>query len=228
VAKGNQAEMEKKKKVLNKIVNPRSDIKLIHGDYALTFKPDGSVRYPFGWPENNWFLCKFLIQGTAHYPFWKLRQGRVYRESRVQGLPLWPLVIPEGVGLAYGYIPALTVNNPNNEGDVDAGFVLRITAARGPVTNPKVLNRKSQEFIEVIVSLGMGDDLEISTAPSEKYIKLFIEGHEIDIFNQATKQSTYGMTLHPGVNDLSVTAVGNAANMDYFISLSPSFLEVQR
>lgn len=229
VIASSRKEMSERKAVLNKLILPRAELGLTYGKYILSFRADRSVIYSTEWAENNQLLCKFLIQGTAHMPLWRLRSGRVFQESRLQGVPMFPLIIPSGRGKPYGVVPAFSVNNVFNEGDVAAGFTLRIKAARGAVTNPKVLNKKTQDFVEIIAGMSMGDELEICTVPGSQGVRLFTfaDNVEIDMFGAVTFASRMSTSLNVGENDFALTAANGFENMDAVISFSPLWLEVQ-
>lgn len=219
--------MAERKNMLNRLINPRHDLKLYYDDYVMIVRPDSSVKYSIDKYENGKALCKFLIQATAYLPLWQLKNSKIYQESKVTPVPLFPLRIPKRKGIAFGYIPAISIANVPNPGDVETGFVIRFTASSGKVTNPKITNNKTGKYIEVIVEMNPGDVVEVSTVPGSKYAKLTRSEIETDIFKAVTKRSSMDMTLNVGINDISVTAAGNASNMSGKIIFTPMWLEVQ-
>ena len=225
----NEAEMETRKTYLNRFFNPRQQISVQYDDtFELFFHPNSSVQYATNKYDNRAAICKWMIQGTAHYPFWRLIDAVVIRTSEPMGVPLFPMIIPATTGRVWGIIHKESAHNANNFGDVDIGFVIQIIAKHGPVTNPKITNNKTGEFIELIVSLNMGDMVEISTETGNKFIKLIKEGVEADIFTVMTKTSTASMVLNPGENNYSISAAGNASNIAPIFKYKPAFIEVQR
>jgi len=221
------AQMKERKEFLNKFFNPRQEISIYYNEYALIVRPDASIKYSTEKYENRTVLCKWIAQCTAFNPLWRLKHAKVYREARTVGVPIFPLIIPEQRGFSFGYMPATSVTNVPNFGDVDAGFVLRFIAEEGQVINPKIVDNKTQKYIEIIVDMNIGDIVEISTMPGDKYAKLIKGQSEIDIFKSVTKQSSMDMALSVGVNDLTINAVENAVNLATSISFSPEWLEVQ-
>lgn len=220
-------QMPEKKSALNRLVNPRHDLKIYYNDYVLVARPDSSVKYSVDKYENGKILCKFLIQASAFMPLWQLKIPKVYQESKITPAPLFPLAIPQNKGVAFGYIPAISIANVPNPGDVEAGFVIRFTAVSGKVTNPKITNNKTGRHIEAVIEMEQGDAVEISTASGSKSAKLIRGGVETDIFKAITKKSAMDMTLSVGINDISVTAAGNASNLSGKISFIPMWMEVQ-
>ena len=221
------AEMAEYKRVLNRVINPKDDLTLIYGDYKITARPDASVQYSTDKYERTRLFCKFLISLTAYNPLWSSRRAKVYRESSMIPVPLFPLKIPMRRGIAFGYIPAVSINNIDNIGDVDAGFVITFTATEGPVINPYITNNKTGKTIEIIIDMDLGDQVEVATLSGDKHVTFRRGGQTIDLFKAVTKRSSMDLTLGTGVNDLSISARKNAANMTAAVVFSPEYLEVQ-
>lgn len=221
------AQMKEKKDKLNHLINPRHDLKLFYDDYVLIVRPDSSVKYSTDKYDNGSTLCKFLISATAYMPLWQLKSSKVYRESKITPVPLFPLKIPADKGIAFGYIPAISIANVPNPGDVEVGFVISFTAFSGQVSNPKITNNKTGKHIEIVIDMNPGDVVEISTVSGSKAAKLIRGGAETDIFKSITKKSAMDMTLNVGINDISLTAADNASSMSGKIFFTPMWLEVQ-
>lgn len=219
--------MAEKKNMLNRLINPRHNLKLYYDNYVMIVRPDSSVRYSTDKYDNGKTFCKFLISATAYMPLWQLKGSKIYQESKVTPVPLFPLKIPAGKGIAFGYIPAISIANVPNPGDVEVGFMIRFTASSGQVTNPRITNNKTGKHIDIIIDMNQGDVVEISTVPGSKSAKLIRGSAETDIFKAITKKSAMDMTLNVGVNDISITAAGNVSNMSGKIFFTPMWLEVQ-
>lgn len=221
-----KAVMEERKRALKKMFNPQDFITAYFKDYALIFKPTQTVKDSTDPKENTDRYYRFSITGIAYDPLWRLKKSDVVRESATIAVPLFPLVIPAGKGFAFGYIPAVSVNNVLNEGDVEVGFVLRMTATGGTVNNPKIIDNKTGDFIEVAIEMTKDDVVELSTENGKKYAKLIRGEAETDIFKNVTTASTMSLKLHKGINDITITSAGNSSNMTSIITFSPQWLEV--
>lgn len=220
-------EMEQKKPLLNKLVNPRHEILVTTGNYTITIRPDTSIQYGTGYKDNNDYLCKFLIQGTAFNPLFKLKKNSIVYESSVKPISLFPLRISESKGISFGYVPAISIKNIINDGDVETGFIVRFKAKEGNAKNPRLTNNLTGKFIETIVDMVLGDEVVVSTLSGNKYAKLIRGEQEVDIFPSISKASSLDLTLNIGMNDMSAAAAGNSENMNTSIEFSPMFLEVQ-
>lgn len=225
----NQENMELKKRNLNRFINPLQEIQLDYDRYSINFKPDKSIEYNSqDSSENCDVLCRFLISGTAAIPLFRLTSEDVYRDTAIQSVPLFPWISPINKGFVFGIMSEYTVSNVMNEGDVDQGFVLRLVAAHGDVTNPKVTDNKTGKFIQLLLFMNEGDIVEISTETGNKYVHL-IQGEQVtDIFRYVSENSTMSLNLSVGENDLSITADTNQTNLTATIRFSPMWLEVQK
>lgn len=221
-------EMTNLKRFMNKFVNPLQDLECIYGNYMLTMRPDTSIQYDNKEVRyNNQTMCRCLIQCTSYMPMWELVEKQVFKESGLVGSRIFPLIIPENVGVTFGVISSVNINNIDNVGDLDAGFILTLEAKLGQVTNPKITNNLTGKFIEVMIDMNMGDIVEISTITGKKYAKLIQGDVETDILRYITKESTLSLTLNTGVNDLTISAAANPTNLNPSIAFSPLWLEVQ-
>ncbi|MEG2213939.1 MAG: hypothetical protein RRY35_08595, partial [Clostridiales bacterium] len=99
--------MAERRSVLNRLINPQHDLKLYHNGYVMVVRPDSSVRYSNNKYDNGKKLCKFMIQATAFMPLWQLKNAKVYRESKITPVALFPLKILKNRGIAFGFIPAV-------------------------------------------------------------------------------------------------------------------------
>lgn len=217
--------LEKRKKI-NAFFNPQFDIRMIYKEYVMVFRPTKTLVDDSNWRNITDRFFLFHIYGIAHYPLWKLLKNTVIQESRIRGGFHFKLIIPKNKGITFGYNPAITPSNIPNLGDVEVGFILIIEAKRGEVTNPKIINNRSGEEIEVNITMAMGDIIEISTESGNKYAKLIRDNVETDIFSFITVKSRMSMKIEIGTNDFSITASGNSSNMKSTIKYSPAWLEV--
>lgn len=222
------AELRSAKDFLNDFVNPLHEIEFHYGEYVIDAMPDSSVAYATDNKSKSAVHHLFSLTMTAYYPLFKYHEKTSFADSSSKGSVLFPLVIPKKKGIAFGYIPAITVNNPINEGDVDTGFILRFSALDDNITNPKVKNNKTGAFIEVLINMQKGDIVEISTVSGDKYAKLIRGDTETDLINNVTNASSFDLTLNVGLNDIGISnASNNVSNMKTSLEYVPSFMEVR-
>lgn len=220
-------EMKIKKTELNRFFNPKHDIQVQYGEYTIVVRPNSSIQYSKDSKDNTSTFCRFLIECTAYIPVFKRINEEVFYYSEANKVPLFPLKIPKNKGICFGKISTINTTNVLNDGDIEAGFIIRFIAYKGAIINPKITNNKTGKFIEVIVSMEKGDIVEVSTETGNKYAKFIRGTTETDIFRLISKKSTMSMTLNTGVNDLAITAAQNASNLNNIIKFVPLYLEVQ-
>ena len=217
--------LELRRKAKN-FFSPQYEIKMIYGKYSMIFRPNKTLQEDKDWRKTTNRFYLFHIYGTAHYPLWKLAKNSVVENSKSKGGFHFPLIIPKNKGITFGYKPAIVPNHMPNLGDVPVGFVWKVIAKYGDVTNPKIVDNRTNEQIEVNIALAIGDIIEISTESGNKYAKLIRGDVETDIFDLITTKSRMSLQLQVGMNNFSVTAAGNSANMEIYIKYSPGYLEV--
>lgn len=219
--------MKERKTELNRLINPQNFIRIYCNAYYMTVRPASTVKYSVDKYENTSTYCKFLIEATAYEPVFKRINEEVFYYSTANKVPLFPLIIPKIRGICFGKFSAVTAKNILNDGDIETGFTAKFIADEGEAVNPKIVNNKTGKSIEIIISMQKGDIVELSTVSGNKYVKFIRGSTETDIFKLVTKKSTMSMTLNTGVNDISITAARNAANLNNVIRFTPLYLEVQ-
>lgn len=214
------------KRVLNHLVNPMHNIDVIYKDrYKLTFKPDYSVQYSVSHEENNEVLCRFLIQGTCPDPTFTTKDRISSLIASTTPEFRFPLTIPKTTGIIMGLRKQSLVVTLSNEGDIKTGLSIEVSCS-GTVVNPQITNLDTQEIIKVNKTLVSGEQLVISTASGEKYIKGILNGTEYNYFKYMDFDSSW-IQLQVGENRLKYTAESGASNLSVSVSFLPRYLEVQ-
>lgn len=218
--------MDRKKRKIKAFFNPQDEILLKTGGYVLTFQPSKTILEETDPLKRDDKTYLFHLYGIAHYPLWKKTEDTVTTYTGALGVPIFPMIIPEDTGMVFGFVERLGVNTLSNIGDVPVGFIARIEAADGDVTNPKIVNTKTGEFIEVRINMTIGDMLTVSTVSGNKYVTLKRGTSETDVFRLVTLESTMSMKLDLGVSTVQITASGNSSNISASVSYSPAWLDI--
>lgn len=108
-----------------------------------------------------------------------------------------------------------------NDGDVPTGVQIRFKAARGPVTNPKITNNMTGEFVRVRVAMEQGDELVIDTDEHHQIIEL----NGVNTYQKIDRHSV-PFQLVVGDNYLVYDADSNYTNMDVYLYYRPKYLGV--
>lgn len=157
--------------------------------------------------------CTMAITLHCSQPYWQDVDFVVAEISQILDLHYFP--IPEG-GLAFptdgvpfgAYDDDLT-QELENEGDVETGLLITIIAL-GSVTNPRIYNTQTGEFIGVTDTLQDNDAVIISTIKGQKTITK----NGANIIDKITAGSTF-LQLETGTNEFTIQADSGIDNV-YF------------
>ena len=219
-------ELDLNKSTLNRLINPLHYIDIVYADkYKLTFKPDFSVQYSTSYQDNNEVLCKFLIQGTCPDPMFTTKDRIASLVVSTTPKLRFPLIIPKTTGTILGLRKSSLVVTLSNRGDIKTGLSIEINCS-GTVVNPQITNLDTQETIKINKTLVSGEQLIISTARGEKYIKGILNSTEYNYFKYMDFDSSW-IQLQVGENRIEYTAESGANNLSMLVSFLPRYLEVQ-
>ncbi len=146
--------------------------------------------------------------------------------TKKQTADIYAAVAPEYKGTLSGSMPMgyRTLQKEvvlANDGDVPTGVQIKFVATRGTVTNPKITNIKTGQYMRVITELKKGDVLLVDTNDRHQVIELNGENYyqHIDRKSEAFK-------LEVGDNYLEYDADGNYTNLDVNLYYRPKYLGV--
>lgn len=220
--------IKKRKVVLDKAINPMYGVKLEIGDYALNFRPDTSIQFSKEWDYNNQYMVKFQIQGTAPMPLFLLKDYSTFRKNvEKQSDFHFPFSIPKDKGVKFGYFPFESIRNMPNDGDVESGMVITLTAGATEITNPVITNLTNGEQIKFVMTLYTGEKLIVDTQLGQQTATLVQGSLRTNAMKYLTIDSDIDMVLALGFNKLSIEADTGEDDMTINVEFSPRFLEVE-
>ena len=109
----------------------------------------------------------------------------------------------------------------SNDGDVPTGVQIQFIATRGSVTNPKITNTGTGQFMRVKVVMQQGDILLIDTNDRHQVITL----NGVNCYQRIDRQSE-PFRLAVGDNYLEYDADGNYTDLDVNLFYTPKYLGV--
>ncbi len=220
--------IKKRKVVLDKAINPMYGVKLEIGDYALNFRPDTSIQFSKEWDYNNQYMVKFQIQGTAPMPLFLLKDYSTFRKNvEKQSDFHFPFSISKDKGVKFGYFPFESIRNMPNDGDVESGMVITLTAGATAITNPVITNLTNGEQIKFVMTLYTGEKLIVDTQLGQQTATLVQGSLRTNAMKYLTIDSDIDMVLALGFNKLSIEADTGEDDMTINVEFSPRFLEVE-
>ena len=108
-----------------------------------------------------------------------------------------------------------------NDGDVPTGVQIQFVATRGPVTNPKITNTGTGQYMRVNVAMQQGDILLIDTNDRHQVITL----NGVNYYQHIDRKSE-PFKLAVGDNYLEYDADENYTNLDVNLFYTPKHLGV--
>lgn len=108
-----------------------------------------------------------------------------------------------------------------NDGDVPTGVQIQFVATRGPVTNPKITNTGTGQYMRVNVAMQQGDILLIDTNDRHQVITL----NGVNYYQHIDRKSE-PFKLVVGDNYLEYDADENYTNLDVNLFYTPKYLGV--
>lgn len=108
-----------------------------------------------------------------------------------------------------------------NDGDVSTGVQIQFVATRGSVTNPKITNTATGQYMRVNVAMNQGDVLLIDTNDRHQVITL----NGVNYYQHIDRKSE-PFQLAVGDNYLEYDADENYTNLDVNLFYTPKYLGV--
>lgn len=108
-----------------------------------------------------------------------------------------------------------------NDGDVETGLIIKFTASRGSVSNPKIIKTSTGEYMRVMVDMKQGDILVVDTNERHQIIEL----NGVNCYQKIDRKSE-PFRLDVGENELKYEADANYVNLDVNIYYTPKYLGV--
>ena len=149
-------------------------------------------------------------------PFFKAAQEMVNELDQIIGTFHFPFSSTAEPQIVFGYIETERAVSVVNEGNVECGIVIELYA-RAAVTNPKVFNYITGEYIALDYSLQTGDLVTITTERGHKTATLLREGVESNLFNYIGSGTTW-LQLEPGENEFVYSADASSEMLSVTIS----------
>ena len=150
------------------------------------------------------------------FPYFKGAQQVINELSATQDAFHFPFASTEEPELLFGYVDPTTNATIINSGAVECGLTFELYAAAS-ISNPKIYNYQTGDFMELDIDMEAGDLITITTGKGNKTITLLREGEITNIFNSLAKGSTW-LTLETG-GSIFVYEVSSGSIANLFITI---------
>lgn len=226
VTGADDGELQIKRKLLNRMINPLHEMELtLRDEFKLNFLPTTSINYSPEYSNNNEVACRFLISGFCPDPMWYLSRGNSVLIAFTTPYFHFPLIIPQDTGIIFGLREPSQISEIEVEGDVYTGIEI-IMKATGSVINPRITDLVTQEYIAINKTMIAGEVIVISTFEGKKSITGTIDGITTNYYQYRDLNSSW-LQLQPGQNVFQYDAEQYASNLQVEINFHNRFLEVE-
>lgn len=119
--------------------------------------------------------------------------------------------------IVFSYVSTEIGITVDNGGDVECGMIIELYAS-GAVSNPKIFNYLTQEYIGLNIEMQAADLITIDTRQGQKTATLLRNGVETNIFNNVIKGSTWLQLEANGSTFVYEVGTGTPADLDVSFS----------
>lgn len=123
-------------------------------------------------------------------PYFMAAQTIINEIKNIVSVFHFPFSSTEEPQIVFGYYSNDVGVTIENDGDIECGLIIELYA-RSPVTNPKIFNYVTQDYIGVNYTMETADLITIDTRKGYKTITLLRRGEEINLFNYVMQGSTW-------------------------------------
>lgn len=224
-----ESQMDERKRMLNRFINPQQLMKLTYKQYDLEFLPNTSVKYGITLVENNEVMCKFKIDGLSPDPLFKDSIESKVSAATTVGKFHFPLIINKTQQrppqIMFGLRQPSLIVNIYNSGAIRVGMKI-VFKATSTIVNPSLINVITQEFFKIDKTMQAGEMVTISTTTGEKKVTGFFNGIEQNYFKYRDLDSSW-LQLEVGDNIFRYDAEENIDGLEVYIYFYNRYLEVQ-
>lgn len=224
-----EEEMDERKQFLNRYFDPRYEIDVMYKNYFLRFVPDNTVKYGTSEKENNDTIVQFQIKGTCADPLFSEINGSKETIAATIATFHFPLIMSTNLyerGIVFGYRqPSLTAK-VTNKGAVEVGMKI-VFKAIGELTNPKLIDVDTREFVAIEKSMVAGEEIVINTNVGEKSIKGKIGNEDYSNYFMYKDLDSTWLQLRLGDNLFRYDADSGLDNLEVYLYFYNKYLEVQ-
>lgn len=224
-----EEEMDERKQFLNRYFDPRYEIDVMYKNYFLRFVPDNTVKYGTSEKENNDTIVQFQIKGTCADPLFSEINGSKETIAATIATFHFPLIMSTNLyerGLVFGYRqPSLTAK-VTNKGAVEVGMKI-VFKAIGELTNPRLIDVDTREFVAIEKSMVAGEEIVINTNVGEKSIQGKIGNEDYSNYFMYKDLDSTWLQLRLGDNLFRYDADSGLDNLEVYLYFYNKYLEVQ-
>ena len=224
-----EEEMDERKQFLNRYFDPRYEIDVMYKNYFLRFVPDNTVKYGTSEKENNDTIVQFQIKGTCSDPLFSEINGSKETIAATIATFHFPLIMSTNLyerGIVFGYRQLSLTAKVTNKGAVEVGMKI-VFKAIGELTNPRLIDVDTREFVAIEKSMVAGEEIVINTNVGEKSIQGKIGNEDYSNYFMYKDLDSTWLQLRLGDNLFRYDADSGLDNLEVYLYFYNKYLEVQ-
>lgn len=209
-----EEEAEKNRLAVYQVVQPKNPLRLYFKSEYLDIFIDGYVEAL----DVPYFAKKQIvtIDILCPRPYFNSAQEIINKLSAVIPRFHFPFASEAAGELVMGEIDPITSVVVENAGSVVTGLTFELYA-KNAISKPKIIDYATGQFMEVDISMVMGDIVTITTGEGNKTVKLLRNGVTTNIFNLFSKNSTWLQLDVNGGTFVYEVGTGNVIDLEITI-----------
>lgn len=223
-----QEDFERRCNLLNEFFSPQEDYELEYNGKKIQFRPDSSIKYATERSKNNEIKREFLLQATCAFPLFYNNENTPIPFDVSGKRFIFPTDWGQKQPIIFEITQKTYIVKVNNTGGFPTWLNVKIEF-QGDVSNPRIKNLTSGEFIGVNYDFSFGQKLEMSTKPGQKYIKFTDKDGTVSNFIKNREFDMSWIQILPGENVLALDCddLEQRVNMTATAYFTPLYMEVQ-
>ena len=214
---------QNRSKILNTIIPGPGKLRYIDDDIDVYLDVEVTQTPDFEPKDKVYKLFDFELY--APFPYWKGQKKIDVEFTTFTPLFKFPRSFSNTVPWKIAEKKVKQIRTIFNESSFDSGFYLKMEA-KADVQNPEILNIETQEKIKFLgFTMSPNDLIEVSTFENDKFVKLYRDGQEINIYNKMSDDSTF-FKLKKGKNVIRFGADTNVENLIVSLSYEDIYMGV--
>lgn len=183
-----EEEAEKNRLAVYSVIQSKLPLRIYYQSDLLDLFIDGYVEEV----DISYFAKKNIVTVSVLCPSPYLKGAQEIINELNSVLPrfTFPFASPAAGTLLFGVYDTISSIEVENKGSVQTGLTFELFA-KVAVTNPKIIDYLTAEFMEIETTMQAGDTITITTGQGNKTITLLRNGVKTNIFNLLSKNSTW-------------------------------------
>lgn len=194
-----------------KVLKSKQYVKVIYnGQYRQVFIEGYVQDMPITYFDMKQIVTVCIICPS---PYFQEAQEIVNNIKNIISTFHFPFASTAEPEIVFGYINNEIEIRIENDSDVECGMIIELYA-RDAVSNPKVYNYISQDYIGISIDMQPADLITIDTRQGHLSAKLLREGVTTNIFNNVMQGSTWLQLPANGGSFVYEVGTGSSAELD--------------